>query len=36
MKVLSDSLSTKVFIFNAHHKDWVTYSGGTDRPGELL
>ena len=27
-----------VFIFgdfNAHHKDWLTYSGGTYRPGEL-
>ena len=27
-----------VFVFgdfNVHHKDWVTYSGGTDRPGEL-
>ena len=22
--------------FNAHHKDWLTYSGGTDRPGELF
>ena len=21
--------------FNKHHKDWLTYSGGTDRPGEL-
>ena len=21
--------------FNDHHKDWLTYSGGTDRPGEL-
>ena len=21
--------------FNVHHKDWLTYSGGTDRPGEL-
>ena len=21
--------------FNIHHKDWLTYSGGTDRPGEL-
>ena len=20
--------------FNVHHKDWLTYSGGTDRPGE--
>ena len=21
--------------FNAHHKDWLAYSGGSDRPGEL-
>ena len=21
--------------FNAHPKDWLTYSGGSDRPGEL-
>ena len=21
--------------FNVYHKDWLTYSGGTDRPGEL-
>ena len=21
--------------FNVHHKDWLTYSSGTDRPGEL-
>ena len=21
--------------FNVHHKDWLTYSHGTDRPGEL-
>ena len=27
-----------VFVFgdfNIYHKDWLTYSGGTDRPGEL-
>ena len=27
-----------VFVFgefNIHHKDWLTYSGGTDQPGEL-
>ena len=27
-----------VFVFgdfNVHHKDWLTYSGGTDRLGEL-
>ena len=30
--------SANVFVFgdfNVHHKDWLTYSGGTDRPGEL-
>ena len=30
--------SADVFFFgdfNIHHKDWLTYSGGTDRPGEL-
>ena len=21
--------------FNVYHKDWLTYSGGTDRPGDL-
>ena len=21
--------------FHVYHKDWLTYSGGTDRPGEL-
>ena len=29
---------TDVFIFgdfHVHHKDWLTYSGGTDRSGEL-
>ena len=28
-----------VFVFGdfkVHHKDWLTYSGGTDRSGELL
>ena len=32
------SRSANVFVFgdfNVHHKDWLTYSGGTDRPGEL-
>ena len=31
-------MSANVFVFgdfNIHHKDWLTYSGGTDRPGEL-
>ena len=30
--------SANVFVFgdfNVHHKDWLTYSSGTDRPGEL-
>ena len=30
--------STNIFFFgdfNVHHKDWLAYSGGTDRPGEL-
>ena len=37
-EVLSINPSANVFIFgdfNVHHKDWLTYSGGTDRPGEL-
>ena len=32
-EVLSINLSANVFVFgdfNAHHKDWLTYSGGTD------
>ena len=31
-------LSANVFVlgdFNIHHKDWLTYSGGTDSHGEL-
>ena len=35
---LSINLSANVFIFedfNVHHKDWLIFSGGTDRPGEL-
>ena len=38
-KVLWINPSTNVFVFgdfNVHHKDWLTYFGGTDRPGELL
>ena len=30
--------SAYVFVFgdfNVHHKDWLTYCGGTDQPGEL-
>ena len=37
-EVLSINPSANVFVFgdfNAHHNDWLTYSGGTDRPGEL-
>ena len=37
-KVLSINLSANVFVFgdfNIHHKDWLTYSGGTDTLGEL-
>ena len=31
--------SANVFVFgdfNVHHKVWLTYSGGTDRRGELF
>ena len=38
-EVLSINLSANVFVFgdfNVHHKEWLTFSGGTDRPGELL
>ena len=37
-EVLLINQSANVFVFgdfNVHHKDWPTYSGGTDRPGEL-
>ena len=37
-QILSINPSANVFVFgdfNVHHKDWLTYSGGTDRPGEL-
>ena len=37
-EVLSINPSANVFIFgdcNIHHKDWLTYSCGTYRPGEL-
>ena len=37
-QVLSINPSVNVFIFgdfNAHHKDWLTFSGGTDRSAEL-
>ena len=35
---LSINLSANVFVFgdfNTHHKNWLAYSGRTDRPGEL-
>ena len=37
-EVISINSSANVFVFgdfNVHHKDWLTYSGGTDIPGEL-
>ena len=37
-EVLSISPSANVFVFgdfNVHHKDWLTYSGGTNISGEL-
>ena len=37
-EALSINSSANVFVFgdfNVHHKDWFTYSGGTDQPGEL-
>ena len=37
-EVLSINPSTNVFVFgdvNVHHKDWLTYSGGSIIPGEL-
>ena len=37
-EVLSINPSANVFVFgdfNVHHNDWLTYSGGTDRFGEL-
>ena len=37
-EVLTINPSANMFVFrdfNVHHKDWLTYSGGTDRPGEL-
>ena len=37
-EVLSINPSANVFVFgdfNIHRKDWLTYSGGTGRPGEL-
>ena len=37
-EVLSINPSSNVFDFgdfNVHHKDWLTYSGANDRPGEI-
>ena len=37
-EVLSINPSANAFVFgdfNVHDNDWLTYSGGTDRPGEL-
>ena len=37
-EILSINPSVNVFVFgdfNVHHKNWLTYSGGTDRLGEL-
>ena len=37
-EVLSINPSTNVLVFgdfDVHHKDWLTYSGRTNRPGEL-
>ena len=37
-ELLSINPSANVFVFrdfNIHHKDWLNYSRGTDRPGEL-
>ena len=36
-EILSINPSANVFnVFNVNHKDWLTYSGGTDSPEELL
>ena len=37
-EVLSNNPSANSFVFgdfNVHNKDWLTYYGGTDKPGEL-
>ena len=37
-EVLLINPSANVFVFgdfNIHHKNWLTYSGGTDQPGQL-
>ena len=38
VEILTINVSANVLVFgdfNINHKDWLTYSGGTDRPGEL-
>ena len=38
-EILFINPSANVFVFgdlNVHHKDWLTYSGGTERPGKLF
>ena len=38
-EVLLINPSANAFVFgdfNVHHKDWLTYSGGTDRSGEVF
>ena len=32
---INPSACLSLEIFNTNDKDWLTYSGGTDRPGEL-
>ena len=37
-KILSINSSANIFVFgdfNDHHKEWLPYSGGTDKPCEL-
>ena len=37
-QILSINPSANMYVFgdfSIHHKDWLTYCGGTDRPGEL-
>ena len=34
--LIKPSISSFVFgDFHVHHKGWLTYSGGTDRPGQM-
>ena len=34
-EIFSINPSANVFVFNIHHKDCLTYSGGTDQPSKL-